>query len=207
MIKPYEFLNIITFFLLVFSIKKSKEILHFAYFLLFVVVSETFIGRYLREFHTSNIGFYNWYAFLCLLFYQYYALSQIKADRYISRWYTLALLYNSFFFIYQLFFLGEHEISNKLYTGGLLLTCIFIIRYFYLALTKEEIGNLFRVPFLWFGLGVLFFATSSFPEMILFDQVIKNKEFVKPLYDLVQMGNFILSFGYLMTAIWMIKTA
>lgn len=97
------------------------------------------------------------------------------------------------------------EIENKIYLSGLIIVMFQILIFLKETLNGESI-RFFSNPKLILAFSILIFITCSFPLVAFLDYFLKNNEVAKAYTDILDIGNIILSLGYLGAALCIKKT-
>jgi hypothetical protein len=134
--------------------------------------------------------------------YMHYRFS-IKVIRVVILSYCAICLLNYFF--YQ----GQNSINSITYNLGMFGVVFFIIQYFRGLLMDPNEVYLFNKPKFWLGTGIVLFYAPLLPILLFSDKIILlYKEGLHIVWDMVVVGNYFLSLGYIMyiLAPWMKKT-
>lgn len=170
------------------------------------IVFEVFIYPYWLTNYGENYLPTNVFAVMCCLLYFIITISYIK-KRSVKRLLVITTVFWLVIAMVELVFISNSQhFNNRIYLLGLLLLVPFVTYYYHQKL-KEGIGyELTRDPYFFFFSGLLIFLVCSFPILTFLNILMTQPEGVALAYfHLLKVGNFILSIGYLLTAICLLR--
>lgn len=182
-------------------LKKIDSLPYFIHFILFTNLLESLIGYILAIIYNNNIWLYYLFIIICVLYYLYvlkYALQ--------NKIYKKNLKIGSFIFLILslvniLEFQGISKLNTITYNIGMLFVLYNIILLFKEKYIRSEF-DFYRQPIFFFCLGIALFYCAVFPILILNNYLMSfDLIFTKNLYILIELGNVLLSLGYLLAII------
>lgn len=173
--------------------------------LVYCCVIEIFISYYFMIKYGSNYFIANLYSFSTIYFFSSIYLVKIK-HKSLKRLIAASLFTWSLVMFNKILYMNyQCEIENKIYLSGLIIVMFQILIFLKETLNGESI-RFFSNPKLILAFSILIFITCSFPLVAFLDYFLKNNEVAKAYTDILDIGNIILSLGYLGAALCIKKT-
>lgn len=159
-----------------------------------VLILETIFGYLLAKYFGNNIVIYN-LLIISIIAHYFWIFAKEKARvKLILSWLFLFL---SVSFIFGF----ETRVYTELFIIGLLLMSYIIISYFFNEIFVVHISFLWSKPKTYLGLGIILFFTCSFPLLLFYHSITKLGGAYLVFYNLLMIGNIVLSTSYLITSI------
>lgn len=198
----YEFILVISLGMTAWFKYKGKEPFPlFLFFMTMVVILEIPADNLYKEYYPSNYPLKNLFSKLCIYYYLYvfYVL-------YKGRSWGRSLRYSLIFYIavtlgWQTIFQDNSSIDYLSYNIGFLLLIPLMLKYLYEVIYHRVHYNIFTDPYIYFIFGLFLFYTSSFPILGFINLLITDNPHYEIYYQLLNIGNIILSLAYLGAAI------
>lgn len=191
------FINLIVAFLL--QKERQNNLPFFFYFLFISVVFECFIGPYFAFKFKNNAGVYNIFTIITFAYYSYIFGSKTFLGNRIPWLIGLIIILSLSNLIC---FQGWFKVNTLTYNFGMFFVFTLILMYFSNKLNAEEPYEFTIDPRFWLGVGILLFYSSSFPILLHLDELIHSRSpLIKPMYNLVKIGNLFLVMSYLFSII------
>ncbi|MEM9547907.1 MAG: hypothetical protein AAGA77_18135 [Bacteroidota bacterium] len=196
--------QIIIFFAMLISVvgdvKHHRKLRILSYFLIFTTIFELGIANiqwYLQ--HRNHEAFFI-NAHGCILF--YYLIFRKEHNSKLLEWLM------KLWIIISLIYAITVEITDKTiltYTLGLILIAAVILSMFKKLIIASPYKNIWKNYKFWLGVSILSFLACSFPLLVFLDLLVINDSVELAFFDLLTVGNVILSMGYLISAIMLWK--
>lgn len=179
---------------ILFDIYVNRKTSVFSSLLMHVLVLETICGYFLAKWFDNNFIIYNFLIAAIIAHYIYIFGGHLTRKKILIAWLLscLAVLFLAGF---------TARVHTEIYIVGLFVTSYLIVSFFYRQLFVVESNFIWFKPKSYIGIGILLFFACSFPLLFFFQSITKLGGAYLPFYDLLMIGNIILSTSYLMAVI------
>jgi len=185
------------------NIKGAKGFPYLFEFLTLYLILDRGVAEYFAFKYRYNLHVYSLISTLCAAYYIY-----IMTDYFRKKsWFKYLLFIDILWLVIALIVVINNIVNRKFdvtgYNLGMVITIVLIFKYFYNLVYIDEYRNIFKESMFYFTLGIMVFYGASFPMMVfVFQFVVENKFGSNNLFnDMIQLGNLILSLGYIGAAL------
>jgi len=197
----YVYINIVALILSLYYMYRGKHSLKYIVgFLLVAVVFETWVVDLFSKVYGNNFFAYQWFTVFCVAYYFFLYIDWFKdkaVGRYLRWIFGVWLL---FAVVYNFVMVSQEDFNIMPYNVGMFLIAVFILKYLYDIIYIDSYREVFKEPLFYFSVGILLFYVCNFSILVLMNEVTlrSGNMFYQ---NLLQLGNILLSLGYLGTVL------
>ena len=191
----YQFINVIALIVAGMAmVKARKESNRLFTFLLWLCFFELIVANVEMLYFKNNHLTYNLISHFTILFY-YFLLRAPNGYISMKLWIIVWSICSAI-----AIFNEPHVVSNITYVVGLGLIVYYILREFYIKIFVQSYSPLQKEYATWLRIGIVLFFFCSFPILSNIHRFVTNESAINAYYELLEIGNNILSSGYLIAA-------
>lgn len=191
----YQIINLIALLISLHAIiRKKRNINFFFMFLFFLCFMEIVAANLEVMYFSNNYLSYNICMDGCIVFYYliYRENSNFKMDILIGFWAIVSIVNT---------ISTPFSLNTETYVIGLIIITIIVLIRFYDEIFRSNYKPLGKDYKTWLGLGITIFLYCSFPLLLFMKFLILENSTFLAFYQLLNIGNIILSTGYLFASI------
>jgi len=177
------------------DIDRSDKISDLSILLLVIWLLESVLSKFYGIFYQNNIVLYNLLTHLLIAIYFYI----FRAGK-LFEFYLLPILWLISISIVNLIYFND-GLLIKSYLVGLLLLSIYVLNYFRILIFERYFYTYYKDYKIYLGIGIIIFLSCSFPMLYFWFSLTVSGGAKGIFMKLLQTGNILLSFGYLIASI------
>ena len=177
------------------DIDRSDKISDLSILLLVIWLLESVLSKFYGIFYQNNIVLYNFLTHL-LIAINFYIFREGK----LFKFYLLPIIWLISILVINLIYFDD-GLFIKSYLVGLLLLSIYILKYFKILIFDKYFDSYYKDYKIYLGIGIIIFLSCSFPMLYFWFSLTVSGGAKGIFMKLLQTGNILLSFGYLIAAI------
>lgn len=200
-LEMYQWLNIFALIYYLIYKRTNHSYRIYVVFLLFIIIMDSLILPLIQRSTDYFNLFHTIFALICVIFYQYIFIQKLRNTKAFLPFAIICIVFQILTWSDLIFFINPQMFRPFNYVLGMLIVNLMIFTYFYRVVFKDEFKHISQIPEVWLALGISIYFVASFPLLLFLDFLKDEITIRKPYFDLLSLGNLILSLGYLMTVI------